>query len=148
MESKKRKKKEKDESAGTKATQMSSTSQKLENKPMGSANAITAVNDFKGDGFWMVEEAVIAAPTVNAKPNPMLGAPDLIDNAPHQEGKEPFLSEEEWFGVVITPEDETYDRTRVKLYDSGATRHISPYKSDFTSYAPLSPRVYLNTTNQ
>jgi hypothetical protein len=141
-------KKEKDESAGTKAAQTSSTSQKPENKPVGSANAITAVDDFEGDGFWMVEEAVVPAPTVNAKPNPMLGAPDLIDNASHQEGEEPFLNEEEWFGAVITPEDETYDRTRVELYDSGATRHISPYKSDFTSYAPLSPPVYLNTANQ
>jgi transposase InsO family protein len=115
---------------------------------VGSANAITAVDDFEGDGFWMVEEAVVPAPIVNTKPDPMLGAPDLIDNAPHQEGEEPFLSEEEWFGAVITPEDETYDRTHVELYDSGATRHISPYKSDFTSYAPLSPPVYLNTANQ
>ena len=36
----------------------------------------------------------------------------------------------------------------IELYDSGASRHISPYKADFTAYAPLSPPVQLNTANQ
>jgi Pol polyprotein len=34
------------------------------------------------------------------------------------------------------------------LYDSGATCHISPYKSNFISYAPLIPPVFLNMANQ
>src|SRR6202789_865381 len=50
-------------------------------------------------------------------------------------------------GQVITPGDDDI-QIHVELYDSGATRHISPYKSDFTSYAPLAPPIFLNTTNQ
>ena len=54
---------------------------------------------------------------------------------------------EEFAGAVITPCEE--DNTpRVELYDSGATHHISPYKSDFTAYSQLSPPVFLNTANQ
>jgi len=41
----------------------------------------------------------------------------------------------------------TPDR-RVELYDSGATRHISPYHTDFTLYRLLTSPVYLNTANQ
>jgi hypothetical protein len=40
------------------------------------------------------------------------------------------------------------DGTRVKLYDSGATRHITPFRSDFISYSPLNPPTFLNTANQ
>jgi hypothetical protein len=53
---------------------------------------------------------------------------------------------EELAGAVITPSEED-DTPRVELYDSGATRHISPYKSDFASYSQLSPPVFLNTAN-
>jgi hypothetical protein len=78
-------KKEKDDSAGTTAVQTSSTSHKLDNKPVGSANAITVHNE-EGDGFWMVEnEAVVPAPNVSAEPDPLLGAPDEIEDAPHRE---------------------------------------------------------------
>jgi len=35
-----------------------------------------------------------------------------------------------------------------ELYNSGGTRHISPYQLDFTSYTPLLPPLYLNTANQ
>lgn len=137
----------KDKQEGT-GTQSSSTGSKPENKPVGSANAITA-HDFEGDGFWMAEEeAVDPAPIVSTEPDPLLGVPDDIEDAPHREGEDMFLSEEEWIGAVITPGDETDNRIRVELYDSGATRHISPYKSDFTSYAPLAPPVFLNTANQ
>ena len=49
--------------------------------------------------------------------------------------------------TVITPTEEV-NTPHIELYDSGATKHISPYKSDFSSYVPLSPPVYLNTVNQ
>jgi len=141
-------KKEKDDSAGTTAAQTLSTSHKLDNKPVGSANAIT-VHDEEGDGFWMVEDkAVVPAPNISAEPDPLLGTPDEIEDALHREKEDTILSEEEWLGAVITPGDETDNRIRIKLYDSGATRHISPYKADFTSYAPLSPPIFLNTANQ
>ena len=36
----------------------------------------------------------------------------------------------------------------VKLYNSSASQHISPYKADFSSYTTLSQPCYLNATNQ
>jgi hypothetical protein len=128
-------KKDKEESAGTQAAQASNTSTKPENKPVGSANVIY---DFEGDGFWMAtEEATDRTHLVSAEPDPMLGAMDDIENAPHREGEEETaLGEKEWVGAVITPTDEDH-RICTELYDSGATRHISPYKSDFVSYSPL-----------
>ncbi len=49
--------------------------------------------------------------------------------------------------TVITPVEQDAS-PHIELYDSGATRHTSPYKPDFISYAPLSPPVFLNTANQ
>jgi len=138
-------KKDKGESAGTPTAQASTTTPKPENKPVGSANVIY---DTEGDGFWMAsEEAVNRTHLVGAEPDPMLGAPDDITIAPHREGEEIALGEEEWIGAVIAPIDED-SRLRVELYDSGATRHISPYRSDFSSYLPLVPPIFLNTANQ
>ena len=138
-------KKDKEESAGTQTAQASGTSTKPENKPVGSANVIY---DFEGDGFWMaIDEAVDRTNLVSAEPDPMLGTIDDFDDVPHREGEEIELDDREWAGAVITPGDDD-NRIRVELYDSGATRHISPYKSDFTSYAPLAPPIFLNTANQ
>jgi hypothetical protein len=79
----------------------------------------------------------------------MLGAPVNIKVAPHDEGEEIIidLDEEEWVGAVISPADED-SHIHVELYDSGTTRHISPYRSDFSSYSPLIPPIFLNTANQ
>ena len=138
-------KKNKEESAGTQTAQASSTSTKPENKPVGSANVIY---DFDGDGFWMAtEEAADRTHLASAEPDPMLGMSDEIEDLPHREGEDIELEEGEWAGAVITPGDED-SRVRVELYDSGATQHISPYKSDFISYAPLAPPIFLNTANQ
>jgi hypothetical protein len=137
-------KKDKGDSAGT-STAKASETLKPENKPVGSANVIY---DFEGDGFWMAtEEAVDRTNLVSAEPDPMPSDADDIFDAPHREGEEIESEEEEWAGAVIAPADED-GRIRVELYDSGATRHISPYKSDFRSYAPLAPPIFLNTANQ
>src|SRR5258708_33661005 len=127
---------------------MQTSSSKPENKPVGSANA-AVIHDFEGDGFWMVEEtAVDLAPLAIAEPDPLLGALDNPKVMPHWEGEETML-EEELAGAVITQVDEGEDnRIRVELYDSGAMCHISPYRSNFISYAPLMPPVFLNTANQ
>ena len=104
-------------------------SQKAETKPVGSANAVaTAGND--SDGCWLAELA-----------EGELTSDELIDSSD-------WLHEEsETVAAVITPLSE--DRgERVELYDSGATRHISPYKSDFTTYETLDPPVFLNAANQ
>jgi hypothetical protein len=55
--------------------------------------------------------------------------------------------EDETAAAVITPVSGNGGE-HVELYDSGATRHISPYKSDFASYTTLDPPVYLNAANQ
>jgi hypothetical protein len=57
------------------------------------------------------------------------------------------LFEEEVACAVVTSAEQE-GAPRNELYDSGATRHISPYQSDFTSYTPLSPPVFLNDANQ
>src|SRR5580658_3702372 len=57
----------------------------------------------------MAEDAIIPAPNVSMESDPMLGAFDVIDDAPHQEGEDMFLSEEEWFGVAIADVDEETD---------------------------------------
>ncbi len=97
----------------------------------------------------MVEEVAInPAPFVSTEPDPLLGTLDDIKDAPHWEGESTML-EEDWIGAVITQANENEgNHVHIELYDSGTTHHISPYKSNFTSYAPLSPPVFLNTTNQ
>jgi hypothetical protein len=57
----------------------------------------------------MAEDAIIPAPNVSMEPDPMLGAFDVIDDVPHQEREDMFLSKEEWFGVAIADVDEKTD---------------------------------------
>lgn len=81
-------KKDKEETVATPAAKTPGTSYKPENKPVGSANAVTSY-DFEGDGFWMAEdEAVDLELTVSIEPDPLLGSPDDFEDAPHQEGEE------------------------------------------------------------
>ncbi len=144
----------------SKQNESTTSSAKPKNKPVGSANAVVE-HDFEGDGFWMAEEEAVA-PTLHiaADPDPCLEDPDDLEgDAPDElhftwDRPDDWLREEtgeiegeELAGTVITPGEE--DNTpRVKLYDSSATCHISPYKSDFTAYSQLSPPVFLNTANQ
>ena len=64
----------------------------------------------------------------------------------HCEGEETELDEGKLAGAVITPGDDD-NQIRIEQYDSGTTQHISPYKSDFISYSPLAPPIFLNTAN-
>jgi hypothetical protein len=109
----------------------------------------------------MAEEVEVAPVlTIGADPDPCLGDPDDLEgNAPNElnftwNGPEDWLMEdlseiegEELAGAVITTCEEE-DTPCVELYNSSATRHISPYKPDFTSYSPLTPPMFLNTANQ
>ena len=148
-------KKEKSESASmstSQTAQTQSSAPKPENKPVSSENAVIPYN-FDGDGFWMAEEEVTEedlAHIVSAKPDPLLGIPD---DAWHLEGEESsgfgLELEETDIGAVLTLAEEDHDtRICTELYDSGTMRHISPYKTDFISYMPLAPPIYLNTANQ
>ena len=58
-----------------------------------------------------------------------------------------FREVDETAAAVTTPSSDGCGK-HVEMYDLGATRHISPYQSDFTSYNCLDPPVYLNATNQ
>ena len=49
--------------------------------------------------------------------------------------------------AAITPIEEDTDPW-TELYNSSASQHLSPYKADFSSYAPLSLPLYLNVANQ
>ena len=123
---------------------------------MGSANVVVTEND-DGDGFWMAADEVDHAQIGSAEPDPLLDDPDDSEEVAcaHTEGAEIDLqwsSPDDWlcddwvdplFGeemacAIITPVEQD-SAPRVELYDSGATRHISPYKPDFMSYSPLSP---------
>jgi transposase InsO family protein len=104
--------------------------QKSETKPVGSANAV-ATPDEAEDECWAVELSSGASDSGD----------DIIDETDW------LREEEETAAAVITPVSGNSGE-RVELYDSGATRHISPYKSDFASYTTLDPPVYLNAANQ
>ena len=156
----------KEQNTSGQSAQASSGAAKPENKPVGSANVVVA-DDIEGDGFWMAIEEVDHAQTDRAEPDPFMGASeqeeaedacaeldgvediftcDEADDWLDKEGEE-CADEGETAGAVITPVEEEHT-PRTELYDSGATRHISPYKADFTSYKTLSPPAYLNTANQ
>ena len=133
-------------------TQMQSSTPKPKNKPVSSANAVVPY-DFDGDGFWMAKEEVTDEDLVciiSTKPDPLLGIPD---DAWHSEGEESsgfgLEPEETDVGAVLTPAEEDHDtHIHTELYDLGTTHHISLYRTDFISYTPLTPPIYLNAVNQ
>ena len=143
--------------------QSSTTTPKMENKPVGSANTVTGY-DSEGDGFWMAVEFADCAHFLGADPDPLL--PEGEENAMPDAGTatafvwgDPFdwdsksdlgdwpSNEGDMAAATITAADANHG-TRIELYNTGATRHLSPFKSDFKTYSPLTPPVLLNTANQ
>jgi transposase InsO family protein len=137
---------------------------KAENKPVGSANAVTGY-DSEGDGFWTVVEPEDQAQFVGADPNPLLqegedsegdctlpdvdaAARDDPTDWAFEEELGDWLSDEGETAAAIITAAEVDQGARVELYDTGATRHLSPFKSDFKTYSPLTPPVLLNAANQ
>ncbi len=116
---------------------------KSENKPVGSANVVAASdNDPEGwqsvepDGCWSAVFVgdVLELPEADVSP---------------QEGEEAgagAASSGRLAAAVIMPVEEERP-TRVELYDSGATRHISPYHDDFCTYCVLDTPLFLNVAN-
>ena len=106
---------------------------KSENKPVGSANAV-AESDDEPDGCW---SAV------------------FIGNLPQIESSSPACTEvgasvanisgELAAAAIMQVEEE--QTTCIELYDSGATRHISPFRDNFTSYRVLDPPLFLKAAN-
>ena len=149
------KKKEEGASGQAAGSSSSGTDSKPETKPVGSANIVDA-DAIGGDGFWMAEE-VAPAQVMSAELDTLLEELDdseevvcaqtkgtelylhwcSPDDWLHDDWADPLFEEEMACAVITPAEDDGAPRT--ELYDSGATRHISPYQSDFTSYTPLSP---------
>jgi len=100
------------------------------NKPVGSVNAAYD----EGDGFWMAtEEAPDRTHLVAAEPDPMLGAPEIRDVAPHREEEEIHLGESEWIGAVIAPiEGDNHTPRAIRLWCN-------------TTYQPLQVRFFYHT---
>ena len=94
---------------------------KPETKPIGSANAVTT-HDEDVDGCWAVDFNSFA---------PVSEDVALIDESDW------LVEEGEDVAAAIAPAIKDHSK-RIELYDSGATRHISPYKSNFATYAILS----------
>ena len=130
---------------------------KPETKPVGSANAVT-VNHFDSDGFWMAKDPEDPAQPVSMDPDPLLYKREELEGLEVEfETADPeddiwsgfdWLSEEGELAVATITSLEEDRVNHIKLYDSGASRHISSYKTDFIAYALLSPPVQLNTANQ
>ena len=132
-------------------------------------NRTIVANDANGNGFWMVLEEDAPAQDISMEPDTLLDDPvkEQLEEVAcaHTESEEVHLEwcapegwvhddwadllfEEEEACAVIIPATDKNSSTHTELYDSGATWHISPYKSDFSSYKPLSLPVFLNTANQ
>jgi len=155
-----RTKKQEEAAAQSGQAAQASLSSKPKNKPVGSANTVNVDEDDSDNrGFWAVEEEEV---------HMCFMEPDsLMDDSDSDDEDEDFRAElgvsddrldwpdiegEEWYfedtaAAVITP-TEAITAPRTELYDSGASRHISPYKADFISYTTLSPPLYLNAANQ
>ena len=108
---------------------------KSENKPVGSANVVAASDD-EPDGCW---SAVFVGNVF-----------ELGVDIPSSGG-----NETEWsagqsghgLAAAVVAQVEEARTPRIELYDSGATRHISPYRDDFFTYQTLDPPLYLNAAN-
>lgn len=122
------------------------TTLKAENKPIGLANAVTRY-DSEGNGFWMAMEPEYQACLEVADPNPLLQEGEEIE-VEEMEMPEEWCCEEGEVATAIITATEVTEGARVELYDTGATHHISPFRSDFKTYTPLTPPVLLNTANQ
>ena len=96
---------------------------KPENKPVGSANVVATSED-EPDGCW---SATLIGDTSDAP--------------------EASTALSGGLAAAVITQVEKLPAARVELYDSGATRHISPFRDDFLTYRPLDPPLYLNAAN-
>ena len=97
---------------------------KSETKPIRSANTVTTYNE-DADGCWAVDFT--------------LDVPDSEDVTLVDES-DWLVEEREEVAATISPAIEDHGE-HIELYDSGATHHISLYKSDFATYSVISPPV-------
>jgi Reverse transcriptase (RNA-dependent DNA polymerase)/gag-polypeptide of LTR copia-type/Integrase core domain/GAG-pre-integrase domain/Zinc knuckle len=74
--------------------------------------------------------------------------PDSVSGAP-RDGicDAPNISEPEDAAAYVSAGAAHTNSTRTELYDSGTTRHISPYRDMFETFAEIPPKAF-NTANQ
>ena len=147
---------------GSQPPSYTSTMAKPTNKPVGSANAVADPND-KPDGCWAAD---FASEEDSEHASSWSGSDMEVWEAVHDAS----LSPGEWEDLELKyPESdaelplpvesagsmqatiaavEEAKSTWVKLYDSGATRHLSPYHNNFITYWALEPPLYLNAANK
>ena len=89
-------------------------------RPVGFANAVVT-SSLNRDSFWLAE---LSDKTPNELPPPVIEI-----NAVIEQFEDPRPG-------------------NIKLYDSGATWHISPYREDFIDYTPFPTPVSLNAANK
>jgi transposase InsO family protein len=95
----------------------------------------------------MAEEPEPRARLVVADPNPLLQEEEETEEEAIEEQEE-WTSEEGEVAAASITAAEAMQGARVELYDTGATRHISPFRSDFKTYSPLTPPILFNTANK
>jgi len=131
-----------------------STGVKPETRPVGAVNAVSA-DDVEGDGFFMAAQGEVHMCAIGADPDP---DPLMSDEDGHanlgDEGETPDQVLGDWLSEANETAAASIDSVqgsaveRMELFDSGATRHISPYRDDFATYAPLTPPLLLSTANK
>ena len=153
----------KKEQSATETSVSTTSTLKTENKPVGSANAVTRY-DLEGDGFWMVVESKDRAQLISTNPDPLLqeGEENAMPNAGTATAfvwGDPFdwdckgdlgdwpSEEGDMAAATITAADMNQG-ARIELSDTGAMCHIFPFRSNFKSYSPIIPPILLNTANQ
>ena len=102
------------------------SSSRPENKPVGTANIIIADNS-DPEGFYTVVQD------------------NEHSEQPDNEGERPCI--EEIVAAAIAPGDVDHS-PHIEIFDTSATRHISLYKADFSSYTTLSPPFYLKSADK
>jgi hypothetical protein len=127
----------------------SGTTTKPETKPVGGVNAI---EEAKGNGFWMVTKGESSTHAIGTDPDPFPYDSDECSDNSYDSDNELELGDwlceaDKTITATISAEQDDAP-ARIKLYDLGVTWHISPYKDDFTTYSLLSPPVLLSTANQ
>ncbi len=61
---------------------------------------------------------------------------------------EEVSASDESVAAVINAANSPDDRVRTELYDSGCTRHISPYREDFNSFQSVPPKAFRAANTQ
>ncbi|KAG2361726.1 hypothetical protein BDR07DRAFT_1461313 [Suillus spraguei] len=80
---------------------------------------------------------------IDEEDSPQISNWEIEPAAPHSESNTDSCME-----VTAKVANEHTDTTIVELYDSGTTRHISPYHDQFTTLTPIPPKMFAAANKQ